>query len=228
MATHLDIDEQEKIDQLKAVWKRYGHLITGCLFAALLALAAWNGWAWWERSQALKAASLFDELDKAVQAGEVDRTALIFNDIKERYPRTAYAQQAGLLAAKSQHDQNRKDVAKVMLSWVGENAREREYKTIAHLRLASVLVEENKLDEALKQLDAADATSFEALVSDRRGDVFKLQGKKEDAVAAYKAAWRSMDAQVDYRRLIEAKLTSLGAAPEPAASASASAPRGNP
>jgi predicted negative regulator of RcsB-dependent stress response len=39
------------------------------------------------------------------------------------------------------------------------------------------------------------------------------QGKPEDAKAAYTAAWKAMDAKVDYRRLIDAKLTALGAAP---------------
>ena len=39
------------------------------------------------------------------------------------------------------------------------------------------------------------------------------QGKKDDAKAAFAKAWQAMDPKVDYRRLIEAKLTALGAAP---------------
>jgi predicted negative regulator of RcsB-dependent stress response len=86
-----------------------------------------------------------------------------------------------------------------------------------------VLLDEKKYDEALKQLDAATAKEFEALVADRRGDVLLAQGKKDEAKAAYTRAWQAMDARVEYRRLIDAKLTALGAAPAAAASAASAA-----
>ena len=57
---------------------------------------------------------------------------------------------------------------------------------------------------------------------DRRGDVLLAQGKKDEAKAAYAQAWKAMDARVEYRRLIDAKLTALGAPPS-AASAPAAA-----
>ena len=31
MATHLDLEEQEQLDQLKAFWNQYGNLISGVL-----------------------------------------------------------------------------------------------------------------------------------------------------------------------------------------------------
>jgi predicted negative regulator of RcsB-dependent stress response len=54
-----------------------------------------------------------------------------------------------------------------------------------------------------------------ALVADRRGDVLLAQGKTAEARAAYQAAYKAMDEKIDYRRLVEAKLTALGAAPTP-------------
>ena len=75
------------------------------------------------------------------------------------------------------------------------------------------MLDEKKYDEALKQLDAVDGTAFEALAADRRGDVLLAQGKIDDAKAAYQKAWAAMDPKVDYRRLVEAKLNVLGAAP---------------
>jgi predicted negative regulator of RcsB-dependent stress response len=47
-------------------------------------------------------------------------------------------------------------------------------------------------------------------VADRRGDVLMAQGKKDEARAAYQAAYKAMDEKLDYRRLVEAKLTALG------------------
>jgi predicted negative regulator of RcsB-dependent stress response len=51
------------------------------------------------------------------------------------------------------------------------------------------------------------------LGADRRGDVLVAQGRSADAVAAYQSAWKELPESLDYRRLVEAKLTALGAAP---------------
>ncbi len=219
MATALDLEEQEQLDQLKSFWKQYGNLITWVLIAVLGAYAAWNGWNWWQRDQAVKAGSMYDELDRAAQAGDADKAGRVFADMKERFPRTAFTTQGALLAARTQFDKGQADNAKAALTWVAENAGEAEYQTVARLRLAGVLLDEKKYDEALKQLDAATSKDFEALVADRRGDVLLAQGKKDEAKAAYASAWKLMDPQVEYRRLIDAKLTALGAAPEPAPAA---------
>lgn len=213
MATHLDLEEQEQLDQLKAFWRRYGNLVTWALIAVLGAFAAWNGWNLWQRDQASKASAMFDQLDKAAQAGDVDQASRVFADMKERYPRTAFTEQGGLVAAKLQADKGKADEAVTSLGWVAANATEAEYQSIARLRAAGVLLDQKKYDDALKQLDAATAPDFSALVADRRGDVLLAQGKKDEAKAAYAKAWQTMDTKVDYRRLIDAKLTALGAAP---------------
>ena len=118
MATHLDLEEQEQLDQLKAFWKKYGNLITWVLVAVLGAYAAWNGWNWWQRDQAVKAGAMFDQLDKAAQAGDTDQAARIFADLKDRYPRTAFTEQGGLLVAKAQFDKGKADDALATLGWV--------------------------------------------------------------------------------------------------------------
>jgi predicted negative regulator of RcsB-dependent stress response len=214
MATHLDLEEQEQLDQLKHFWKEYGNLITWVLIIALGAFGAFNAWNWWQHDQAVKAGAMFEELDKAAQAGDVERATRVFADLKERFPRTAFTQQGGLLAAKVQFEKGQADAARATLTWVGEHASEAEYQTLAHLRLAAVLLEQKKYDEALKELDAATAKEFAPLVADRRGDVLLAQGKKDAAKAAYLQAWQTLDAKVGYRTLVEAKLTALGAAPE--------------
>ena len=146
--------------------------------------------------------------------------------MKERFPRAAFTQQGGLMAAKTQFEKGQGDAAKASLTWVAENAVEDEMRTVARLRLAALQAEAKQFDEALKTLAAATSPGFEGLVADRRGDVLTLQGKKDEARSAYQAAYKALSEKVDYRRLVEAKLTAVGAAPEPltgAASAAASA-----
>lgn len=213
MASPLDLQEQEQIDQLRAFWKSYGNLITWVLIVALGAYAAWNGWNWYQRDQGVKAGAMFDELDRAAQAGDGERVGRIFGDLKAQYPGTAFAAQGGLLAARVQFEQGQVDAAKASLGWVAEKASESELQTVARLRLAGLLLDAKQYDEALRQLDGARAAGFEGLVADRRGDVLAAQGKSAEALAAYQAAWKALPETVEYRRLVDAKLTALGAAP---------------
>jgi predicted negative regulator of RcsB-dependent stress response len=219
MATQLDLQEQEQLDALKAFWNKQGNLITGVLILVLGAYAAWNGWQYWQREQAQKAGALFEELDRAALAGDAEKVSRVFADLKERNPGTAYAQQGGLLAAKVQLAKGQTDAAKASLGWVADNALEDEARQLARLRLAGVQADAKQYPEALKTLDAVKGEGFDALAADRRGDVLLAQGKKAEALVAYQAAWKTMGEKVEYRRLIDAKLTALGAAPTPAETA---------
>jgi predicted negative regulator of RcsB-dependent stress response len=170
-------------------------------------------WQFWQRQQAAQAGGMFDELVRAVDAGDADKTARAFGDLKERYPRTAYAQQAGMLAAKVQLDKGKAADARASLQWVIDHAVEDDYRTLANLRLAGVQLDDKQYDAALKQLDGVPEGPFAALAADRRGDVLLAQGKQDLARAAYQQAYKLMDDKVEYRRLVEAKLTALGASP---------------
>ncbi len=214
MATHLDLEEQEQLDQLKAFWKQYGNLITWGLIIVLLAFGGWTAWNSRQRDQSAKAGALYDELDRAAQAGDVEKTTRAFGDLKEHFGRTAYAQQAALLTARVQFDKGQADAAQASLTWAIDNSVETEYQTIARLRLAGLLLDQKKYDEGLKVLTGASATEFSGLVADRRGDILLAQGKKDEAKAAFNEAYKALDETVEYRRLVEAKLTALGAAPQ--------------
>ncbi len=223
MATQLDLQEQEQLDTLKSFWKQYGNLLTWTVIAALAAFAGWNGWNYWQRDQGFKAGALYDELDRAAAAGDADKTQRVLSDLQARFPKTSFAEQGALLAARVQFDKGQLDAARASLTWLAEQGTQEESRTIARLRLAALLLAEKKPDQALAALDAAKAAGFEFLVADRRGDVLLAQGKAEEARTAYQAAWSGMDAALDYRRVVEAKLTALGAAPAPAAAASGAA-----
>jgi predicted negative regulator of RcsB-dependent stress response len=222
MATQLDLQEQEQLDALKSFWKQQGNLITWVLVLAMGGFAAWNGWQYWQREQALNAGAMFEELDRAALAGDADKAGRVFADLKARYPSTAFAEQGGLMAAKVQFAKGQADAAKASLAWVADNAVEAEIRTVARLRLAGLHLDARQFDEALKTLDAAQGAEFEGLIQDRRGDVYLLQGKTAEARGAYQRAWAALGDKAEYRRLVDAKLVSLGALPD-AGSGSATA-----
>lgn len=217
MATPLDLEEQEQLDQLKHFWKQYGNLISWALIAVFGAYAAWNGYQYWERTRAAQASALYEEVERAVQGGDAARVEQAFADMKEKFGSTTYAQQAGLLAAKALHEKGKADSAKAALTWVAEKAGDEGYQAVARLRLAGVLADAKAYDDALKQLAGTFPATFEALVADRKGDILLLQGKKAEAREQYTKAFKTIGERSEYRRLIEVKLNSLGVDPQPAA-----------
>jgi predicted negative regulator of RcsB-dependent stress response len=211
MATTLDLQEQEQIDELKAFWKRWGNLITWALIAVLAAFAGWNGWNWYQREQGVKAGVLFDELDRTVAAGDVERAARVFSDLRDRHPGTTWAAQGGLLVARLQHERAKVDESIGTLTWVADKVADPALQAIARLRLAGLHLDAKRADAALETLSRATAAGFEALVADRRGDALSSQGKVGEAIEAYRAAHQGLPESLDYRRVVEAKLTALGA-----------------
>jgi len=226
MAKHLDLEEQEQLDEIKHFWKQYGNLITWTLIAVFAALAAWNSWQYWQRTQATQAAVMYDEVERAAQTGDTARVERAFSDMKDKFGRTTYAQQAGLLAAKVMVDKGNTDAAKAALGWVAEKASDEGYQATARLRLAGLLAEAKAYDDALKQLGAEFPKEFEPLVADRRGDIYNLQGKKAEAKAEYTRAYKGMEERSEYRRLLEVKLSALGVDPQQLAGAPAQAASG--
>jgi predicted negative regulator of RcsB-dependent stress response len=210
MAKHLDLEEQEQLEDLKHFWNTYGNLITWTLIAVFGAIAGWNGWQYWQRTQSAQASAMYEEVERAAESGDTARLERAFADVKDKYGRTAYAQQAGMLAAKVFADKGNTDGAKNALAWVADQSSDEGYQSIARLRLAGVLADAKAYDEALKQLSSEFPKGFEPLAADRRGDIYNLQGKKAEAKAEYLKAWQALDERSDYKRLVEVKLTALG------------------
>ena len=168
---------------------------------------------------------MYDEFDRAA-AGRATPSApaRIFNDMKDALPARRVHRPGGprRRQARRREGPGRRGPGRPRL---GRRQRLPRASTgrSPRLRLAGLLLDEKKYDEALKQLDGVDGGEFQALAADRRGDVLMAQGKAEEAKAAYAKAWAAMDAKVDYRRVVEAKLNVLGV--DPAASAAFTAAR---
>ena len=96
MAAHLDLEEQEQLEQLKAFWKRWGNAITWLLTLVLVAYAGWTGWNYWQRNEAAKAGAMFSELERAVQAGDLGKGAAVFGTLRQDFASTGYTAQAYL------------------------------------------------------------------------------------------------------------------------------------
>ena len=209
MATY-DLDEQERLDELKAWWKRWGNLV---MIGLAVAIAAAAGWRYWQNrtvTQSLEAATVYEKLTQSLAANDVKGAREAGAMLIDQYKGTAYAPRAALLLAKLNVAGQDLKSAQAQLEWAAANSKEPAVKDLAHLRLAGVQLDQKQYDAALKTLSGTHSDAFAFRFHDLKGDVLLAQGKQADARAAYQAAFSKMQEDNPYRTIVELKLDSLG------------------
>jgi predicted negative regulator of RcsB-dependent stress response len=204
-----DLEEQEQLATIKAWWARWGNLVLTAVTVVLLAIAAFNGWRWYERHEAGNAGVLYEEFLVAVQGADLGRKKELAGTLIERYGRTVYAPMAALQVARVNFEAGDTGAARAQLAWVIDKSGHPELAQIARLRLAGILLDEKAHDEALRLLAGDVPPSLASSFADRRGDVLLAMGKAEDARAAYQEALEKADAQHPMRTIIQLKLDAL-------------------
>jgi predicted negative regulator of RcsB-dependent stress response len=204
-----DLEEQEQLASLKAWWEKYGNLTTWVLIAGLAAYSGWAGWNYYQRNQAGQASALYDELQSAVEAKDNVKVLRAAGDMEAKFGSTAYAPMAALVAAKSAFDANDLKSAKAQLQWAIDHGAE-EFKAVAKIRLAGVLLDEKAYDDALKALGGDVPEQFAGAVADRKGDILVAQNKLAEARTAYQAALDATDKKNPGRQLIQLKFEAIG------------------
>ncbi|KMZ13120.1 hypothetical protein BHUM_00543c [Candidatus Burkholderia humilis] len=204
-------DEQESLENVKAWWAKWGNATTWIVLIALVIAAGYNGWNYWQRRRAAEAAVLYDHLQQTVNGNDQALVARVAADMEDKFGSTAYAQMTALTAAKTLYTVGNLAGAKTQLQWAIDHAKDAEYKQIAKLRLALILLDEKNYDAGLKLLADEPLDAFKGVIADRRGDLLAAQGKHDDARAAYKIALGSLSANdISARQLIQFKLDALG------------------
>ena len=207
----LDLEEQEQVEELKAWWKQHGRLITAVVLAAALGFAGWQLWRWYQSSQAAQASVLYDTVVKGAQANDAKALRDAAGSLVENYPRTLYASMGALVAARHYFDRNDLKAAKVQLQWVIERSPSDDFKDLARLRLAAILLDEKAHDEALKLLEAKHAPAYDAQYAALRGDVLVAKKQPAEARAAYQLALEKAGRdQGAFRESVRMRLDALG------------------
>lgn len=185
-----DLEEQEKISELKAWWDRWGTLLT--LLAVLFAVIAvgWRVYNWRMDTQSMQAAELYHTFSEAAATGkDLDAVQKQAAQIRADFPKSHYAVMAALDAARVLFDGGKFPEAAGELEWVQTHADDTALRDLARVRLAVVLAQQQKYDEAAAKLQPVPASPMlAARFSDVLGDVLAAQKKFAEARDAWKSA----------------------------------------
>ena len=209
-----DLEEQEKLDALKAWWDRYGTLTMALICAVLLVVAGWRGWQWYQGHQADQAMGYYEALEAAAsQQGEdaVTRIKAASTALRDDYADSGYAARGVLVAARALQQRGDLDGAREQLEWLVRDSASPEIQAVARLRLAGVLLTQNNYDSALAQLQGTAPAGFAGLYADRRGDILAAQGQHEPAVQAWKEALTALGAD-PAAQIVQLKIDALNGA----------------
>ena len=212
-----DLEEQEKLEALKAWWERYGTLTVSVVTVIALAVAGWSGWRGYQGYRANQAMGYFEALEDAARgvngpggADATTRIKAVSDTLRHEYAGTAYAARGVLIAAQALTEQKDYAGARRELEWLAARSQS-ALQPVARLRLAGLLLDQKQYDQALAQL-ADPPAAFKALFADRRGDILAAQGKRDDARAAWQSALADLSASDSLKQIVQLKLDALSGA----------------
>jgi len=210
------LSEDDQLNSLKSLTKKYGSAIFSGI---LIALIAFFGWQWWQnknlaeaQTNTAKVQQLMDEANIA-QSNDQAYIQLIAtaDKIVKDAPDSAQAIQTQLLLAKLAFDKNDYVAAEKALKKV-ENSKvdDAGLVQIVKLRLGYAQLAQKKYDEALKSLSAVNEPTFKAVAEEAKGDVYFAKNDRENAKKSYQSAWDNLIENKQERQILQIKLQSLG------------------
>lgn len=212
MAIEDDLNEAEQVERLFAWWREnWAWLLSGIALGLLILI----GWFWWtgkKEASAEQAALLYRQLVAASDRNDFGRMEGLREQIDKDYASTPYADQGRLLVARMYVETGEYEKAATLLREVADEGKDVELRAVAQVRLARVLIQLDKPDEALALLKPDAAGGFTAIQQDVRGDAYFAKGDMEAARVAYAAALAAAPAlSPDERQVVELKLQDLAA-----------------
>ncbi len=201
------LDEHEQSERVRN-WLRANS--AGLIIGVGLGLGAIYGWMWWKdqvQAKRLQASDSYQTIQEQVKAGKLKDAQAKAAALKD----SAYATLAALDLAKAQVDGGQRDAAIVTLrgAVADANFKENLLAPIVNQRLAQLMIDAGKGEEALKLIAAAD----DAGALEIRGDALFALGRRDQARDAYGKALAKLDVAAPQRRLVELKLSQSGGKP---------------
>jgi len=204
-------DAHEQGEVVKKWLRENGSAIVMGLVIAFGGLFGFKQWQSWQENNRQQASAEFQVMSTLLAGNQIDAAMDNFQTLKDEHAGSPYTSMAALQMARARLELKQPDLAIEHYRFVVENGYPKAMKVVARERMARVLLDEGRAEEALSELDAAtDVTGFEARFAEVRGDILFALNRTDEAATAYREALDALEAGVGDRSKLVMKLESLG------------------
>lgn len=202
------LDEREQWERVKGWLREQGPSVLLSVAIVGLGLGGWRYYQSRIEQRDLTAAARYQQVLTSFSNNDMAGGVLIADQLIKDYPKTPYANQADLAAARIAVEVGKLDQAATRLERVLNTTRDRQLKYVARLRLARVQLAEGQPDAALRTLTTPDPGAFAARYDEVRGDALLAKGDRAGALRAYQQA-RSLAGNTLDTGLLDVKISEL-------------------
>ena len=153
---------------------------------------------------------LFDQIRPGVDA---IAALTVGDELKENYGSSVYAAMGALSLAKIFVEEGKYDIAGEQLQWVLDNSQEPGLQHIARLRMASLLLAQEKYEEVLGMVTAVESSAFSARYNELAGDAYASRnqaGDLEKAREHYESSLEELPENSGNGIILQLKIDNLG------------------
>lgn len=203
------LTEQEQIDLLKGWIKQYSLVIlSGVVMAGIVIM----GWRYWQQRQnkiMSHASALYDEMLTSRAQNDSQNMQNQADKLMTHYGKTVYSEMAAFALARDATSKKDFTTAESQLRFVITQGHVVAFRQIARIRLARVLLAEQKPEESLHTLSKVDDKTFNGLIDEVRGDAYLALKKIDMARESYQKALDELPNAEVMRPLLQMKYDNL-------------------
>lgn len=205
-----DLSEKEQIDRMRAWWSEYGNYVLGGIVVGVVLIVGIGQYRSKMQTSQTEASVLYETLFAAVADGDADEAETAANDLYSNYAATVYPAQARLAMARLYMDKGRDQDAADALRAVVDDDPDSSLGLIASLRLAKVLLYQDKAQNVVDLLSVKKTSAYAARYGEALGDAYVMLGNYLAARDAYRVALAGSAARPTVDRvLVQMKLDDL-------------------
>jgi hypothetical protein len=168
-----EVDEEVRQDEYQKLWTRHGNKIIGVALAAVLAVAGFEGWKYYQRTQAEQASVVYlDAVQKANDGKHDDALAALAAVKHPGFAQMAKLREGAVLADKG-------DIEKAIAVYdaiIADPSTDAVFADLARIRQGYLLVDTKTPDELLTKLG----------MFDKEGNAWRHAAREIFGLAAYR------------------------------------------
>jgi predicted negative regulator of RcsB-dependent stress response len=181
--------EEQQIAEIKKWWSENATSIIVGVVLGLAGVFGVRAWMGYQDSLSERASTIYTVMMQGLEQGNPQLVSERADTLITQYSSTPYAALAALALAKIQLQEGDLDAANSQLQWVLDNGDVDVVRDSARLRLARVLIAQERLDEAVALLEQPrSTTAFDSLYDEVAGDIHSARDNAAAASEAYQRA----------------------------------------